>query len=148
MAIVNATPVATHAFHSAGQEVSYQFTAPSVAAGGGVSDDIRMALYEAQTINDAESLINQGGEGKLIGVRVACDSGGFDVSIRTDYDVTPPSVREILRVVDNDERYDGTTLGIYYRNPDGEDYLYLVVTNNDAVNPTGVLNIELIIGRM
>ena len=135
MAVVNATPIATHAFNSAFQEVSYQFTGPSVAAGGGVSDDIRMA-------------IDQGGEGKLIGVRVACNSEDFDISIRTLHSVTPPSVREILRVIDNDERYDGMDLGIYYWTPGEEDYLYIAVTNNDVVNPTGPLSIELIIGRM
>lgn len=135
MAIVNATLTASHVFRSAFQEASYQFTGPSVAAGGGVSDDIRMA-------------IDQGGEGKLIGVRVACDSEDFDISIRTEPDVTPPSVSEILRVIDNDERYDGTTLGIYFWNPGEEDYLYLVVVNNDAVNATGVLKIELVISRM
>jgi len=135
MAIVNATLTASHVFRSAFQEASYQFTGPSVAAGGGVSDDIRMA-------------IDQGGEGKLIGVRVACNSEDFDISVRTEPDVTPPSVREILRVIDNDERYDGTTLGVFYWNPDGEDYLYLVLTNNDALNATGALSIELIISRM
>lgn len=132
MAIVNATLVASHAFNSVFREMSYQFLGPSVAAGGEVSDDIRMAIA-------------QGGEGKLIGVRVACNSDDFDVSIRTEAGITPPSVREILRVVDNVERYDGAELGIYYWNPDEEDYLYMVITNNDT---SGALSIELVIGRM
>jgi len=147
MAEVNATLVASHVFHSAFQEVSYQFTSTSIAAGGG-EDDIQMALWIEDTVNDAPTVLGQGGEGKLIGVRVACNSTDFDVSVRTERGVTPPSVREILRVEDNDERYDGTSLGIYYWNPDEEDYLYLVLTNNDGANATGVLHIELIIGRM
>ena len=147
MADVNATLAATHAFHSAGQEVSYQFTSTSIAAGGG-EDEIRMALWATQTIDGDEHQVRQGGEGKLIGVRVACESEDFDVSIRTDPGVTRPSIREILRDEDEDERYDGTTLGIYYWNAEREDYLYLVITNNDAVNPTGEIHIELIIGRM
>lgn len=137
MAIVDATSIPVEKFRSVRQLRSFRFTIPSVAAGVGVvSDEFRSPL----TTNEIS----------LLTFRIACLSTKYDISLRTKAGVVLPSINEILQVSDIDLNYQESDLRIVASNsdvPEGKD-VYLVITNKDPVNATGIIEYELIISRM
>ena len=132
--MIDASLIKTYTFRSDEQIVSFKYTIPSINAGG-TSDTVRCAIADAN-------------EGKLVGFNVSCGSEDFDISLRTAETVVTPSLNEILNILGIFQRKDTTKLSRYYANEDSEDYMYLVLTNNDAVNNTGVVSFELLLSKM
>ena len=129
--MIDATLVTTHLFRTTQQVTSFVYTVPTVLAGA-VSDEIRFAIDNAN-------------EGKIIGVRFICTSTDFDISIRADGGISVPAIEEIYKGSNIYREYSEMDLGLYYCTPDQEDYLYMVLTNSDAVNATGVIDVEFLI---
>ena len=109
----------------------HKFTIPSIAADT-LSDQIRLIAPEG---------------GKLVDLAVTCDSENFDISLRSEKDITPPTVKELFVETGIDVRYVATEIHKHYANTDTprEAYLYLYVNNVDAVNATGTVELELTI---
>jgi len=84
-------------------------------------------------------------EGVIFGVRIACSSGNYAISLRTSPDLTLPSIEEVYRYILINERHSENGLDIWYFNPVPEEYLYVVITNSDGVNATGTVHLELVI---
>ena len=109
----------------------YSFTIPSIPAGG-VSDEYSLPLDVLG--------------GSIHGLRVVAPlSGDFDFSLRNKAGSSPPSVNEILKVIDvTDGDYSAYGLGIPFRNADSPQTqnLYARVTNTD-VSETGPVEISL-----
>ena len=83
-------------------------------------------------------------EGQIFGIRIACSSGNYAISLRTSPDLVLPSVDEVYRFTTINERHSENGLDIWYFNPVLEEYLYAVLTNS-GVNPTGTVSLELVI---
>ena len=83
-------------------------------------------------------------EATIFGIRVACLSTDYTVSIRTSPDIILPSIRQILRIENINELHSENNLDISYFNPALEEYLYAIISNEDAALATGVIDLELI----
>ena len=129
-----ATLISTHEFRSIQNITRFRFQMPSVAAGT-TSEEISLAVSEC-------------GEGRFVGFKIVCDSTDFDVSIRSNDGVTPPHIDEVLDTENINLEYTDFNIFAYYRNTDGNDLLYLVIINTDAVNATGVIDFELYLEKM
>jgi len=83
--------------------------------------------------------------GVLRGMAVSCDSTDFDVSLRTKSNGQVNSLDEIYRVENINQYRKDTGLEIGWMNGDSplKGSLYLVLTNNDGANATGVVNAEV-----
>jgi len=81
-------------------------------------------------------------KGVITGIRVVTQSENYEISIRTQESLTTPSIKEILNITDINKVYNEMSLIIPYS---CEENLYLLVTNNDSVNATGIFDLQLII---
>ena len=104
---------------------SYVFTIDSIAATESAEIELETSL-----------------QGIIRGLRVANTSVDFDVSIRTASGVTPPSIKEILKVEDINLVYSEISLEIPYIS---EEHLYIHITNTDSSHATGEFELELLI---
>lgn len=88
--------------------------------------------------------------GKIIGVRSSCSSTDYDVSIRTSESITPPSVEEIVRITDINEKtsYGPNELDEFYFNPAEDNELFVYVTNNDALTATGTITLDIVVANI
>lgn len=87
--------------------------------------------------------------GRIVGLRVACGSPDFNVSVRTALAVTPPSTKEIYLVQHVVTAMGIYTLAILYANEDTTpvDHLYVMVTNKHAT-VTGPIELDLFISTL
>lgn len=83
--------------------------------------------------------------GILKGVNVSCNSQNFNVSIRSATKVKPNMRDEIFRYDGANCKFLEDNLDIGWINGDTprNNYLYVVVTNKDLSNATGVINVQL-----
>lgn len=109
----------------------------------------------SNTISDEIDLVDSFSDGTIEAFRIVSPtSTNFDISIRTRAGVVTPSIDEILVITSINQRYSEVNLGIIYTNNDEyltqddndeTSSLYMVVNNKDLVNPTGLIQLELII---
>ncbi len=113
---------------------TYIFSLPSVGAG----------LTGAQ--QEMEGLPKVG---TIKGINCACASLDFDLSIRDKTGVSADTVNEIFKTVGENKHYLETeaTLSVPYANMDAtqKGSLYAIVKNDDGVNATGSITLELTI---
>jgi hypothetical protein len=83
--------------------------------------------------------------GILQGVSVSCDSDDFDVSIRTHSNALPNTPSEVYDVEGVNLYRNDSNLGVGWINRDTPQAgkLYLVLVNNDGVNATGEILVEV-----
>ncbi len=83
--------------------------------------------------------------GILRGIKISCDSTDFDVSLRTQSNALVDTVKELYRVIDVNKYVSDEGLKVGWINTDtpAAKKLYLVLTNNDLQNPTGVVSVEI-----
>jgi len=85
--------------------------------------------------------------GILQGVNVACQSENFDVSIRSRTKAAPNSLHEIYRYEGADSKLeiDSNDVSVSWINGDTPraGKLYIIVTNVDAANATGPIDVRL-----
>ena len=83
--------------------------------------------------------------GVLRGVNVSCGSENFNVSIRSATKAKPNSRDEIFRYDGANSKLLEDDLNVGWINGDTprNNNLYVVVTNKDLVNATGVINVQL-----
>jgi hypothetical protein len=89
-------------------------------------------------------------KGQLVGVSIACNSEDYALSLRTAVSVNLPSVKEIYQVSTINTVRAEYGLEILYTNDDDTsiDALYVVVSNSDAGNETGIIELTLYISVM
>ena len=125
MAIIDATAVSS--FEApAGRAI--RVTTGSVAASS-TSDEIRITAFENAVLKELD---------------VSCSSTDFDISLRTSAGASANSSDEKLKVTSENLHYYETDLNITLVTR-GTPYIYLVITNNDAVNATGTITIDLVL---
>ena len=114
----------TNTFRTNNNVTSYKFTLPSIATSG--SDEVQLPT----------SL-----KGVIQGIRIVSTSVDYTISLRTQQSLTTPSINEILKIENINLDHNEVNLLIPYI---CEEYLYLLITNNDAAHTTGVIDLELI----
>ena len=114
----------TNTFRINNNVTSYKFTLPSIATSG--SDEVQLPT----------SL-----KGVIQGIRIVSTSVDYTISLRTQQSLTTPSINEILKIENINLDHNEVNLLIPYI---CEEYLYLLITNNDSTNATGVIDLELI----
>ena len=132
--MIDATLVATEEFRSVGSKMLYRYTIPTILAAT-TGELVRLPATMA---------------GKLLDLKVVCDSLDYNVSLRSKETVTPPSIAEILLQQSVNKVYMASEIDIIYYNGNTipDDFLYIEIDNIDAVNATGEIELELIISRM
>ena len=110
------------------------FSLPTVLAGA-TSDTIRFLLSPFVHLQS---------------LKVSCDSVDYDLSFRNRNGITVPSVHEIFKVTNINLSHYDNDVRVPSINSDSpqEGYLYLVITNTDAVNPTGLIQIQITISQL
>ena len=114
----------TNTFRTNNNVTSYKFTLPSIAASG--SDEVQLPT----------SL-----KGVIQGIRIVSTSVNYTISLRTQQSLTTPSINELLKIENINLDHNEVNLLIPYI---CEEYLYLLITNIDSSNATGVIDLELI----
>ena len=110
------------------------FSLPTVLAGA-TSDTIRFLLSPFVHLQS---------------LKVSCDSVDYDLSFRNRNGITVPSVHEIFKVTNINLSHYDNDVRVPSINSDSpqEGYLYLVITNTDAVHPTGLIQIQITISQL
>lgn len=134
--MIESTLVSVETLSSINREAIYKYTLASVG-NGAESDEIRLSAPEG---------------GKLLGVRVSCNSANYNLSIRSRLLESGETVEsgELMELFNGDvnksRRF--TDINEYYRNEDvsGAGYLYAVIDNADVA--TGLITLELVIISM
>ncbi len=101
-----------------------KFTLPSIAASS--SEEIQLPTSV---------------KGVIQGIRIVSTSVNYTISLRTQQSLIAPSINEILKIENINLYHNEVDLLIPYI---CEEYLYLLVTNIDSTNATGVIDLELI----
>jgi len=110
-----------------------------------VNNTLNINQYVFSSIDPGASeeiQLNSMYNGVIRGIRTVNTSTDFNISIRTSAGVEPPSIDEIFKVINVDSSYNEVMLYIPYMSDD--DSLYVEITNNDLVNPTGSFSFDLI----
>jgi len=83
-------------------------------------------------------------------LKVSCNSVDYDLSFRNRNGITVPSVHEIFKVTNINLSHYDNDVRVPSINSDSpqEGYLYLVITNTDAVHPTGLIQIQITISQL
>ena len=86
-------------------------------------------------------------DGIIDSVAVKCNSTDFDVVIRDMAGQTSPSIEDIIEFTHENLFFFNNKMALYFRNADNpqNNNLYITVTNNDAVNATGTIDVKLIL---
>jgi len=110
-----------------------------------VNDNIAQYIFTIGSIgasSEQEITLDVSVKGIVKGLRCVNLSTDYDLSLRTETELTTPSIKEILLIEDINQTYQEMDLFIPYI-CDGD--LYLYITNNDASNATGEFQLELLV---
>lgn len=133
--MIDATIVLEEKFKSIERHKSLRYSIPDIPA---------------STTSDIIRLLNIKKEGKINIIRIGCSSTDYSISLRTMQNVVLPSIDEIFQVTAINQRWDAVNQNILYSNHDNpeQEALYCVITNNDGVNGTGNVDLEIILSEM
>lgn len=83
--------------------------------------------------------------GSISGIRIVCNSTDYDLDLFEKASCTYPSVYEILRIEDINLEHAENELNasFYNRETTQVAYLYGIITNNDTINATGEISLQL-----
>jgi len=108
---------------------------------------IRSRLLSIESIPISSSLdiqISGMTNGIIRGLRIYNNSLDYNISLRIG-STAPPSIKELLKAINIEKVYSEILLFLpYVTVSEANDSLYLLVTNNDSVNATGVFSVEII----
>ncbi len=82
--------------------------------------------------------------GQIIAADLCCGSDDYDIELLQSSVATEPSIDRKFVRNSKDNRWH-ETLDAYFCNADGEEKLYLKITNNDSGNVTGVIYFDLVL---
>ena len=83
-------------------------------------------------------------------LKIVCASVDYSLSFRNRKGITVPSLHEILKVNNINLKHQDTEVKVPAINSDSpqEDYLYLVITNTDGANATGIIQMQITVSQL